>query len=276
MIDYLAKGKDPYAVLAEYKKKYKKLFIEEAEIYQNTLEEGERIFKGYMNHWEDDGVEFVDSEVELKIELVEGVEFVVHIDKVAQEKGMLWLWDHKTHKNLPTAEQRLSDLQLVLYFWVWNKLHTGKRRVSGIVWDYLRTKTPTIPQLLKNGTLSRRDIITDHATYLATIREHNLDPDQYRDVLDELAKQKSPFYDRVPLPAPDKNLIESVVNDTIDTAIEIRGLGEILKDRNLTYMCPSCEFYEICHADLRGLDINFIMKTRYEEAEPYGSEESDD
>lgn len=268
-------------VLSKYSAEYKQLFLEEREMYGTIIEDCRRIFAGYLRRWRDDETVFLQSEVQIRTQLLDDMEFVGTIDKIARSQGRLWLVDHKSHKRLPDESARLNDLQLVFYVWAWNREHARSEQVEGILWDYLRTKVPTVPERLKNGELTRRaNIDTDYRTYLKAIEEANLDPKDYAEILDRLKGQVDPFYRRVKLPLARTPMEESIVADAKLTARTIRALASTPAGaiRTLDRTCDQCEFHSLCSAELRGHDWKFIQKNEYTDRpqESYDAQESDE
>ena len=45
---------------------------------------------------------------------------------------------------------------------------------------------------------------------------------------------------------------------------ELIKLGGTLTDRNMTKDCSWCQFYALCHAELRGQDAKYVKKSQYE------------
>lgn len=257
--------KTPEDVLMKYHRQYRKLFREEKEMYGDIIGECRRIFEGYARAYKDDPLQMVRTEALVTVDLGSDIRFIGYVDKIAKDKrGLLWVLDHKTHKAIPNEDARFQDLQLVFYVWAWNEQYPNEA-VSGIIWDYLRTKPPAIPELLKNGELSQRaNIDTDYVTYLRAIKDNKLDPDDYADILKQIKRREGGFFRRVQLPHPSTKMIEQIVKEAKDTAIEMRNLGGVLVDRNMTRDCPhDCDMFEICQAELRGLDANFIRKAHY-------------
>jgi hypothetical protein len=279
MLDARALGKvDPLDVLAKYATEYKKLLREQKDVYGDVIDDCRRIFKAYCIEYQDEDLTYEESEIPAFTDLTSEIRYAGTIDKIAVDSHKRrWIVDHKSHKNFPDEGQRMADIQLVLYVWAWNRW-CPEKQVSGIIWDYIRTKPPTIPHLLKNGELSKAKIDTDYSTYIRAIKENSLDPADYKDVLDGLKKQSSPFFERVALPNPSKALIDSVVADAHDTATIIQRLGKVLKTRHLSRDCGWCEFNALCQAEIRGLDVDFIRKSQYEkqEARDYQSRMEDE
>lgn len=268
MIDAMVEKKDPFKVTKKYAEKYRQMFREEREEFgDNFIEDIDRIFQAYQRTYKSDPLKYEQSEEESRVQLTKGIEFIYIIDKIAVDpEGRRWLMDHKSHKSIPNADARFSDIQLVLYVWAWNKEHPD-RPIDGIIWDYIRTKAPTVPEQLKNGQLSQaKSIATDYYTYMAELSRLRLDPKPYAAFLSELKKRgSSEFFERVKLPSPPKVVIESVVADAKETARVIVDYGEDFTARNMTKdCCWDCDYFKLCQAELRGLDADFVRKTHYE------------
>jgi len=269
MIDAMVDHKDPFNVTVKYAKQYKQLFREQREEYgDDFISEIERIFEAYKRTYKDDKLKYERSEEEFRVVLVKKkIELIYIIDKIAIDpEGRRWLMDHKTCKSIPEEKDRFSDIQLVLYYWAENQ-RKPKADLDGVLWDYIRSKPPTIPDQLKNGGLSQaKSIATDYHTYLAEISRLRLDPKPYQGFLVDLKRRgTTDFFQRIRLPTPSPEMVKSVVDDARETAILIDEYGLNLKARNLTKNCSwDCEFYKLCHAELRGLDADFVRKTHFE------------
>lgn len=256
---------DPLDVLAAYEEKYSALLTEEQEYYGETfIQDIRRVFKGYLRQYAEDDWETEAVEEFVATDLADNLRFVGHIDLRMRSKGRRWLVDRKSHKEIPTEEMRFNNYQLLLYVWAWNREHKHDQ-VEGIIWDYLRTKPPTIPELLKKGGLTQRaNLDTDIYTYKRALKKHGLDPKPYAEYLRQLEKRSvDKFYVRVSLPNPSKEMTEKVVEEFRQTSIIMHGLK--VYPRTMTPWCSkNCEFFRLCSAELRGLDDKFIEKSEYE------------
>jgi hypothetical protein len=264
------------SVLTKYEEKYGTLFKEEQEMYgDDFLANIERVYQGYLREWDDTDLEYMSSEEFISTPLVGDILFQGHIDKRIFKDGRMWVMDHKTHKNIPTEEQRFNDYQLLMYVWAYNREHP-KDKVDGVIWDYIRTKPPTIPEVLQKGGLSQaKNIDTDVYTYTKELVRHRLDQKPYRVFLAELAKRsRGKFYQRVYLPAPTKAMMEQVVQDFAQSSQIMHGLG--IYPRSPSRECSWCEYYRICNAELRGLDHKFIRESEYKVEEVSGDTAEED
>lgn len=255
------------AVLAQYEKKYGELFREEREEYgEDFLGDLKRVYDGYLREYgSDDGIKYEASEEAVSIDIGQDLTYQGHLDKrlITLDDERRWLMDHKTHKNIPDESNRLNDYQILMYLWAWNR-GNPKQKADGIIWDYLRTKPPAIPEQLKNGQLTMRaNIDTDMITYLKEINRLKLDPKPYKQHLVEIEKrQRGRFYQRIKLPAPSKAMTANIVDDFIETSVQMHKTKRFT--RNLTRDCSWCEFQRFCTAEVRGLDAQFILKSEYE------------
>lgn len=268
------------AVLAPYAKQYGKLFNEEKEYYGDIIGEVDRIANKYASIYADDGFTYLTPptimgdgeehigmpfELPVRVELAKGIVFTGHIDKMPKDKhGRVWDLDHKSHKNIPGPEDRFSDLQQVFYQWAMPL--SGYPKPTGVIWDYVRTKPPTVPEELKKGGLTKRqNLDTDYETYLAEVTRLKLNPKDYQEILKPLKERgHMDFFQRVLLPSPNKDLVKNVVEDAITSAKEMYEKGGVSKVRTVTRECKGCEFYALCSAEFRGLDADFIRKTEYQ------------
>jgi len=200
----------------------------------------------------------------VRVDIAPGIVFTGHIDKMPIDKhGRVWNMDHKSHKKIPDPEDRFADLQQVFYMWAMPL--SGYPKPSGVIWDYLRTKPPAIPEQLKNGGLSQRqNIDTDYDTYLSEVKRLKLKEKDYP-ILKELKVRGSmDFYQRVQLPMPGKAMVENAVADIQASAVRMKQHGGVRPVRSMDRTCKSCNFYSLCQAEFRGLDASHIRKTEYQ------------
>lgn len=254
-------------VLAKYEEKFGELFREARDEYgEDFLGDIKRVYDGYLREYgSDDNIKYEASEEAVSVDIGKGLIYQGHLDKrlVTIDDGRRWLMDHKTHKTIPDEGNRLNDYQILMYLWAWN-LGNPTKKADGIIWDYLRTKPPAIPETLKAGGLTMRaNIDTDVATYTREILRLKLNIADYKQHLAEIGKrQRGRFYQRIKLPSPSKAMTAKIVDDFIETSVQMHKAKKF--PRNLTRDCSWCEFHRYCSADVRGLDADFILKSEYE------------
>jgi len=265
-------------ILKSVQKEYKSMFEEERELYGDIPGNTERMVSGYLAKYGDERKHYQMVEESLgPVPLTKRTQFKMRIDRLTTTKAGLTLCETKTAKRLPEEDLRIWDLQTVLYVWALRELGYP---VKAILWDYVRTKPPTVPQVLKNGTISlKKDIDTDYDTYLAAVKGAGCPVTDYKEILDRLKEEGTRrYYKRVLLPVNDQ-MIQPVLADAKMTSLEIASFRH-LPVRNISgFTCPRCFYSSLCHAALRGLDESFIREREYmdrkEEIE-YGGEEAEE
>lgn len=257
-------GKDAWGVLEKYEEEYGQMFLEEQEEYGDIIGDCSKIFEGYLRMYKKDPLKYEESESFVATDLTDDIRLVGYLDKIATDsQGRRWIIDHKFVKTIPTMDELWAELQLLIYLWVWERWSPSKP-VDGIIWDFARTKVPVEPEVLKRGGLSKRkNMDTDAHTYLSSIAKHNLDPGDYADMLELLEGNENKFYSRIKFPRPSQKMIDTIIQDFKATALMIQHLGNIAPRTMDSRNCKSCEFKELCEAEVRGLDADFIRKSKY-------------
>lgn len=275
-LDAMSSKKSIKPILAKFQEEYGKLFKAEQEEYGDIVGEVERIVTRYKKVYKDDGLTYLKGkdgfpyEILVETDFKAGnidVHFTGHLDKLVKDnEGRVLVLDHKSHKVIPDVNARYNDLQLLTYIWLLPL--SGLPKAQGVLWDYLRTKSPTVPEVLKNGQLTKRaNLDSDYDTYLQAIKDNNLNESDYTDVLERFkAEGGNRYFERVIVPAPQKEMIDNMVSDFKQTIIQIH---DVTKSggftRNMSRDCNRCEFYNLCQAELRGLDSKFIRKQEFKE-----------
>lgn len=285
MIEYYHETGDWKPVLDEFRTEFNRNYREEKLELGDIPSLVENIVSGYIDYYDEDGLTYVKrrgraTEIRLLKYLSNEIIFDGYIDAYpTDEDGNNWLMDHKSCRFIPSEEQRFSDIQLLAYNWLLPQC--GYPKPDGVIWDYLRTKAPVIPEVLKNGSISKNSKIdTTFSVYKARVIEV-LGYNEWKVNYLEFAKsnflnREENFYKRVRLPSPPKEMINNVVSDFIETGHEIYYYGKDAKVRNMTKDCSWCEFYNLCSIEVRNLDSKYIKQTEFncgeeneEESEEY-------
>lgn len=262
MVEAYLRGEKWEKVLAGYVKEYNKMFAEEREMYGDIPNDMRRIMEGYIRQWNKDGLKYIAIEKKFEFPIEKDLLFVFQIDAVVRDKKKReWLLERKTPKKFPDEQIRLSDIQTLLYTWALDQV--GRGGLTGVLWDYVRSKPPTVPEVLKKGGLSvAQNIDTDYYTYMEAIKANKLNPKDYAVKLSDLeTSSRDKFYRRVYMPVSE-TARGIVVNDLITTAREIKENPKS-DTRTLDYTCRQCQYFNLCQAELRDLDVDFILKTEY-------------
>lgn len=267
MIEANANNKKPSSILKKYRSETKNMFSVEVDEYLKVIDDAEALMEHYFKFYEDDGLEFMEingklAEHEFEVPLTKDILLKGKIDAFMRDKKKkrIWLTEHKSHKEIPGEDVRWRDIQTATYYEVTPKL--GIKQVDGILWDYVRSKPPSIPELLKKGGLSKAKIDTLPSVYLDAIKEHNLNPKDYKEILKSLEGREETYFKRVFMPISSK-LTGQLMKETIATAQEMAERGEDDCTRNISRDCSWCSYEKLCRAELFGLDADFIRKKEF-------------
>lgn len=285
MLEAHLQGKDWRVEHAKFKTEFDKLFIEEKEELGDLPGDVEQIITGYIERYKNDLLIYVPRhrgkrvEIPVHVDLDARTKFTGRIDAFPVNPfGEHWVMDHKSCKNIPDEDSRYSDLQMVFYCWLLPQL--GYPKPHGVIWDYIRKKVPTRPEVLKSGQLSmNKSIDTTYEVYMQTVYE-KLGVDaltRYEEFAQQFKGRAEKFYRRIYLPDPSPVLIENVVRDMRVTVEEIRAHGATDMTRNMGRDCKQCSYYNLCQAEVRGLDTEYMRKTEYTIKDDYDghSDETD-
>lgn len=258
-------GGDPWDILEKYEEEFGSLFREQQEEYGDFIQDCSTIFKNYLLYYRRDKFTYEEVEAFVATDLTSDIRLIGYLDKIAvDDQGRRWIVDHKFVKTIPSADDLFVELQLLTYFWAWERFNPS-RKIDGIVWDYVRTKPPVVPETLKRGGLSvRKNMDTTARVYLEEINRQGLDPLDYAEMLEHLQGKEHSFFNRVQLPRPSHAMVDTIVQDYRTTAIMIQKLEGVAPRTMNSRNCSGCEFRPLCESEVRGHDSEFIKKSEYE------------
>lgn len=271
------KGGDWRDTHAIFTSKFNNLFDEEREAIGDLPSECKRMMQSYEWHYKDETWIVHEVELMLEAELPNGHIFRVKIDLLIEDQFGLWLVDHKFNRQLPNLDMRILDIQSVAY--VWAALRMGIP-VNGFIWNYVKRKPPTIPQLLKSGErLSARAIETDYPTLARAIKRYGLQRRDYAAWLERLKAQRyqhgmpqrSPFFRRNIIER-DNEQLKRIMREMLHTSKRMHeypfnqtDIVERNVDRSCTFMCS---YTDICTLEAFGGDTRNLRKQRFEQVDP--------
>lgn len=272
-----AKGGDWKALHKKFVQRFNTMFDEEKDYYGDLPDEISRIMKSYFWHYKNDPWKYHEVELELTAELPNGVLLRIKFDGLIENQFGLWLIDHKTHKTLPNITYRMLDTQSPIYVWV---ARQNGIPVNGFIWNYIRWKAPTIPQLLKDGSrLSKTARDFDYPTLKKALKGYGLDPAPYQDQLDVLKNQRykhgelgtSSFFRREVFEKPDE-LINRVLKEAMRSADRMNSYDwsdpeavERTVGRHCEFMCS---YSDLCTMELMGGNTRPLIRQNYEVGDP--------
>ena len=211
--------------------------------------------------------DFLYVEHELRLTVAKGIVSNGRLDLVTRDKdkGLVYLWEHKSTGNVPDTTYRLRDLQTLLYA---EKL-AGDVEIDAVLWNYMRTKEPTVPEELKAGRLTNRaNLDSTWEVYAAEISRLGLDVTEYENQRERLVGRELtvffPRYEQVIVAQADV-----LLRDYINSAKEIRRYRRAWEERrvepvrNVSLECNWCEYSQLCTAAILGGDDSDVRQMRY-------------
>jgi len=279
------KGGDWKAIHARNTKRFKGFFEEERAELGDLPGDCKRTMDAYLWHYQHDDWKILETEFLLEVELPDGALYRGKVDMLIENEYGLWIVDHKNHKTMPDNTFRLLDAQSALYVWA---ALLNKYEVQGHIWNYVKSKPPSIPAMLKDGTrLSKSKCDTDYITLLRTIQVNGLNPADYKDWLGRLKAhqyrhgepQVSSFFQRVVLEKP-KGMLKKVAQEAYTTHKRMHSYNwenadgvERVVDRSCTYMCS---YTDLCTAELFGGNGEQIRRSQFTQGDPLDYYKDDD
>lgn len=273
MIEEDANGRDPMKYLRKLGRDQGEMFRVQREAYGEIIDDARLIMTEYFNHWEDYDLIYVNlkgkrAEHSFEVEIADGLIATGKLDNIAKSKGLRWLVEHKTFSQMPNDDHRWRNIQPAVYIEVNDRL--GLPPLDGILWDYIRSKPPSYPQILKSGKMSARGLDSLPLRIIETFKERgiNINEPKFKGLMKSAKQNRSRYFQRIHTPVRPK-VVKSLFGDFVNTAQEMRKLHgqNEARVRNIDRHCDWCDYEPLCRAALMGLDEKFIMKREYTNAD---------
>lgn len=274
MLEALNSGQDPFKVLKRVEKENKKLFNAERELYGDIVEDARIIFEAYLDWYSKDPLHYIKwagrtAEHHFEIDLAPGIIFDGTIDALVRRMPdrLRFIADHKTFARLPSEDERWRNLQSAVYLRAAQML--GMRPFHGVVWNYIKSKPPTRPNVNKDGSLSIQRIDTLPAVVQQVIEQQGLDPTEEKCVTAlERAEENVPSYFRRDFVPVNEKVVDKVFGDFVATANEIAEDEAKPKAKRKKVMCIDrhcgwCDFNRLCSVELTGGDVDYVRRKEY-------------
>lgn len=267
------RGESPESGLPEWEKQYENVALteEEEEIKRLVLEAAWKIFERVRKELDlghrfrvakKKGEKLVEFHFQVDQPAGNYLGFQGYVDAVLVElsNGRQWLTDWKFRKSFQPVDAEEFSMQMAIYTKMLRV--SGLKPVGSMVWQFKSSppRKPKENQPKKDGTrtLSRQQILTDWETYSEAVLEIGGNPDDYADMkvkLDEVEwhRQNRAYWD------------DYTINGFWKEAIKATSqIGKGKFTRAISYLnCKPCRLRDLCQADLRGADVDFLMKTQY-------------
>ncbi|MGL4253412.1 MAG: PD-(D/E)XK nuclease family protein [Fusobacteriaceae bacterium] len=262
-IEYYNTGRSWKKAYKEFQDEWNaKYLTEEKEYYGDIPKMVYDLMEGYIEYYEDEDLEYLESEKEFLICLDpdNDIWLLGYIDFIAKDtKGNIWIGETKTHKRFPDSDMRLFNMQSSIYIWALQKL--GYKNIKGVIWNYIKAKQPTTPRVLTSGKISTARLDSIPSVVTKFLKEQGEDLSKYQEFINGLNWED--YYRRYEVRAS-QDVVDSVMEDVLETALDIQNQPH-KKARNLNSQnCGWCDYKSICQAELAGADVSFILKSQYE------------
>lgn len=272
-------GDDPMRVLKKIEKEQGAMFRSQREELGDLITDIRYIMTEYFEHWKNSDVRPVrmknkSAEFSFEVEIADGIIATGKIDNVVKSKQLRWLGERKTFGSMPNDDHRWRNLQPAVYIKIMKILKLPE--VDGMFWDYIRSKPPTRPKVLKSGKMSARALDTLPSVVVDSLKEAGVNPrdKKFATLIASAGRNRSSYFQRI-YQAVKPKVVDTLFDDFVSTAKEMKSMHGKAKDRNIGRHCDWCEFEPLCRAELQGLDIKFITKKEYEVSDYKNQEEPD-
>lgn len=185
-----------------------------------------------------------------------------YIDAILRdtETGHIWSTDYKFRKTLSPDEEEATNIQNAVYSWACHKM--GISITGTMTWQHCNTPAAD-PALLKNGTVSRAKIKTTWEHYMNFCLNHKIDPTSYEGEMCEKLADIEWF--RATYEYRNDETIKNMWNQVVvPAAYAVKAAHKGNNRRHLyPWNCKMCQFKDLCQAELRGHDANFLRQSEY-------------
>lgn len=265
MIEAHAEGDDPFEKLDDIDLKDGKLFRSEREMYGDIIEDIRCIMSEYFEYWKRDrmyyvGVKGKRAEHEFEVPITNRIILTGKIDCIVKRDGLRLIGEHKTFNHQPSTDDQWRNLQSCSYTRVIDML--GWPQVDGMLWDYIHSKPPTWPKMLKNGTFGRKAINTLPSRVRQALEKEGLSEKKYTTLISMAEGNRSNYFKRVITPTKPQ-VVDEVFTDLVNTAKEMESRHGECRERNIDRHCAYCDYEPICRAALQGSDVDYVKKKEY-------------
>lgn len=248
---------DPWRELEKYKEQYQKLFLAEQEYYGDIIDNTRRLMELYFLKYSQDKI--IHAEEKFEVPLTDDILITGQIDGIDKKRKLLL--ETKSSDKEPSEADYFINLQSSIYLDFVPRAGIVKK-LEGTLWNLVRSKPPSKPELLKNGTMSKKNIDTTWKVYRQAVIDAGLDLDDYLDMKDKLVPKEDTFFKRVIIPY-NPIMVRELVEEAKSAAKEIKRRGNN-NQRTIDRHCAWCEYRDLCQAELLGEDTEHLLRTKYE------------
>ena len=262
----LYQGFNPIDMWREYTANPGNLSEEDALAFSEAVVLGTNMLIGYSDFastQDDFNVLGVEKELTCKVPGTR-VTLVATIDLLVERMGKLVAYDHKTQKRFSTESELELDHQMSVYLWMIRELGLAREYGLGFggynMYNMLRKSYPSIPNINKNGTVSRQLIDTTPEIYIDTVIKAGENPTDYADMIEKLQKVK--FFHR--LPVYRSNVELDGVGERLVYDLREMTSSKTFTSFNERYDCTyECSYTDLCKCERVKGDTQTIIDEMY-------------
>lgn len=188
-----------------------------------------------------------------------------YIDAILRDKetGFVWCTDYKFRKSLSPDEDESFNIQNAVYTYACRCM--GVDITGTMTWQHINTPAAD-PQLLKTGAISRAKIKTTWEHYARFCEEHGEDPNNYIEEMKEKLDENEWF--RPTYEYRNDETVINILNQCVyPVAKQIKTAMGTKSPRNYRSLypwnCKMCQYADLCQAELRNHDADYLRKTQY-------------
>ena len=175
-----------------------------------------------------------------------------------RETGHAWCVDYKFRSQLQADDEEAFNIQNAIYMRACRRM--GLDVVGTLTWQHLNVPASD-PQLTKGG-VSRARIRTTWERYRRFVQDHGLDPADYAEMEEKLADVE--WFRETREYRSDDTVREIWDQIVVPAAWGVRRSSKGGNRRAMfPWNCRGCQFRELCQAELRGYDADFVRQSQY-------------
>lgn len=192
-----------------------------------------------------------------------------YVDAVLRERatGQVWCVDYKFRSRLASEDDERFSLQRAVYARACRDL--GVPVTGTLTWQRLRRRE-AVPKVLRDGSMSRAKVMCTWPRYREALIEAGLDPEDYAEMEGKLSGVEM---SREIREVRSDEMLERVWAQVVEpTAIRVSN-SRLMGEAGVTVpaldpmRCRLCPYAELCQAELRGYDADFVRAEGFTRAE---------
>lgn len=185
-----------------------------------------------------------------------------YIDAILRDKttGYVWCTDYKFRKSLSPDEDEAFNIQNAVYTRACAKM--GVPITGTMTWQHVNTPAAD-PAQLKNGAFSRAKIKTTWEHYVEVVAAAGGNPDDYEEEMKPKLADIEWFRPTYEYRNPET--VQRIWEQSIVPASW--AIKKAYNSNNPRFVypwnCKMCQYGDLCQAELRGHDADFLRNTEY-------------